>query len=191
MTAPVPPRSGVRRSRTGAVLGGVCAGVARSAGLDPLLLRIAVVAVTLLTGGAGLLAYLAAWVLIPREEPSADELILRGQGEADAPLDIDPTALDRDRDTGDAVEAEGVLRGGQRALLGADAEPVAGILHVGAGHDLSVDGLDRAADVEVRIRRVSFLCRLAGERNQLFRCHEFVLMRGEVAAATSPESCPT
>ncbi len=37
----------------------------------------------------------------PREEPSADELILRGQGEADAPLDIDPTALDRDRDTGD------------------------------------------------------------------------------------------
>src|SRR6187402_2206887 len=38
---------------------------------------------------------------IPREEPSSDELILRGQGEADAPLDIDPTALDRDRDTGD------------------------------------------------------------------------------------------
>ena len=74
MTAPVPPRSGVRRSRTGAVLGGVCAGVARSAGLDPLLLRIAVVAVTLLTGGAGLLAYLAAWVLIPREEPSAADV---------------------------------------------------------------------------------------------------------------------
>jgi hypothetical protein len=37
----------------------------------------------------------------PREEPTSDELILRGQGEADAPLDIDPTALDRDRDTGD------------------------------------------------------------------------------------------
>jgi len=37
----------------------------------------------------------------PRPEPTADELILRGQGEADAPLDIDPTALDRDRDTGD------------------------------------------------------------------------------------------
>jgi phage shock protein PspC (stress-responsive transcriptional regulator) len=49
------------------VLGGVCAGIARSAGLDPLLLRIAVVAVTVLTGGASVLAYLAAWVLIPRE----------------------------------------------------------------------------------------------------------------------------
>ena len=37
----------------------------------------------------------------PAPEPTADELIARGQGEADAPLDIDPTALDRDRDTGD------------------------------------------------------------------------------------------
>jgi RNA polymerase sigma-54 factor len=34
-------------------------------------------------------------------DPTADELIQRGQGEADSPLDIDPTALDRDRDTGD------------------------------------------------------------------------------------------
>jgi RNA polymerase sigma-54 factor len=37
----------------------------------------------------------------PPPEPTADELIRRGQGEADAPLDIDPAALDRDRDTGD------------------------------------------------------------------------------------------
>jgi phage shock protein PspC (stress-responsive transcriptional regulator) len=89
MTAPVPRRSGVRRSRTGAVLGGVCAGVARSAGLDPLLLRVAVVAVTLLTGGAGLLAYLVAWVLIPREEPSAADVQALG---AAAPPRIDVRA---------------------------------------------------------------------------------------------------
>ncbi|WP_347302299.1 RNA polymerase factor sigma-54 [Croceibacterium sp. TMG7-5b_MA50] len=37
----------------------------------------------------------------PPDPPTADELIGRGAGEADAPLDIDPTALDRDRDTGD------------------------------------------------------------------------------------------
>src|SRR5690606_7658388 len=37
----------------------------------------------------------------PREEAPADALIALGQGEADAPLDIDPAALDRDRDTGD------------------------------------------------------------------------------------------
>jgi len=35
------------------------------------------------------------------DDPTADQLIARGQGEADAPLDIDPAALDRDRDTGD------------------------------------------------------------------------------------------
>jgi phage shock protein PspC (stress-responsive transcriptional regulator) len=67
MTAPVPPPRGLRRSRRDGVLGGVCAGIAHAAGIDPLLARIAVVAVTLLTGGAGVLAYLAAWVLIPRE----------------------------------------------------------------------------------------------------------------------------
>ncbi|OYX09069.1 MAG: hypothetical protein B7Z08_06730 [Sphingomonadales bacterium 32-68-7] len=40
-------------------------------------------------------------------DPTADELIARGAGEADAPLDIDPTALDRDRDTGDWSAAGG------------------------------------------------------------------------------------
>ena len=68
------------------MLGGVCAGVARSAGLDPLLLRIAVVAVTVLTGGAGLLAYLAAWVLIPREDaPAAAPQLSAG---ATPPVDV-------------------------------------------------------------------------------------------------------
>jgi len=35
------------------------------------------------------------------EEPTSDELMRAGRGEDDAPLDIDPAALDRDRDTGD------------------------------------------------------------------------------------------
>jgi RNA polymerase sigma-54 factor len=35
------------------------------------------------------------------EAPTADQLIERGRGEADAPLDIAPETLDRDRDTGD------------------------------------------------------------------------------------------
>jgi len=85
MTAPVPPRSGVRRSRSGAVLGGVCAGIARSAGLDPLLLRIAVVAVTVLTSGAGLLVYLAAWVLIPREDAAGTPEAAAGPS---TPIDV-------------------------------------------------------------------------------------------------------
>ncbi len=35
------------------------------------------------------------------EDRTADDLIRQGAGEGDAPLDIDPAALDRDRDTGD------------------------------------------------------------------------------------------
>ena len=40
---------------------------------------------------------------IPREEFTADQLMAQGGGEGDAPLDIDQTALDRDRDTGDGA----------------------------------------------------------------------------------------
>lgn len=63
------------------MLGGVCAGIARSAGLDPLLLRIALVAVTVLTGGAGVPAYLVAWVLIPREPVDATTASVGGPDE--------------------------------------------------------------------------------------------------------------
>ncbi len=38
---------------------------------------------------------------------TSDELMMAGAGEADAPLDIDPDALDRDRDTGDWSAAHG------------------------------------------------------------------------------------
>jgi RNA polymerase sigma-54 factor len=45
------------------------------------------------------------------EPATADELMLAGAGEADAPLDIDPDALDRDRDTGDWSAAGGSMMG--------------------------------------------------------------------------------
>ncbi|MDJ0643799.1 MAG: RNA polymerase factor sigma-54 [Erythrobacter sp.] len=38
---------------------------------------------------------------IPREEFTADQLISQAQGESEAPIDLDTSALDRDRDTGD------------------------------------------------------------------------------------------
>lgn len=56
----------VERSRTDRVLGGVCAGIARSAGIDPVLVRIGVVLLGLVSGGAVVLAYLVAWVLLPQ-----------------------------------------------------------------------------------------------------------------------------
>jgi phage shock protein C len=55
------------RSRKGRMVAGVCAGVAEYSGLDVTLVRVIVAVVSVLTAGAGVLAYLAAWVIIPAE----------------------------------------------------------------------------------------------------------------------------
>jgi phage shock protein C len=48
------------------VIGGVCGGLGRYLGLDPVLLRIAFV-VLAIAGGGGILLYVVAWILIPEE----------------------------------------------------------------------------------------------------------------------------
>jgi phage shock protein C len=55
------------RPTDGRMLAGVCAGIADYLGLDVTLVRVLWAVVALLTGGAGLLAYLAAWIIIPDE----------------------------------------------------------------------------------------------------------------------------
>jgi phage shock protein C len=55
------------RSRKGRMVAGVCAGAAEYFGWDVTLIRVIVAVVAVITGGAGVLAYLAAWVLIPEE----------------------------------------------------------------------------------------------------------------------------
>jgi phage shock protein C len=55
------------RSRKGRMLAGVCAGFADYFSLDVTLVRVIWAVVSLITGGAGVLAYLAAWVIIPTE----------------------------------------------------------------------------------------------------------------------------
>jgi phage shock protein C len=48
-------------------IGGVCAGLARYFEVDVTLVRLLVVAGTLCSGGLGLLAYIAAWIIMPRD----------------------------------------------------------------------------------------------------------------------------
>jgi phage shock protein C len=55
------------RSRTNRVLAGVCGGLAEYFGLDPTLVRVLFLVITIFTGGVGLLAYLAMWIVIPEE----------------------------------------------------------------------------------------------------------------------------
>jgi phage shock protein C len=49
------------------MLAGICAGIAGYSGLDVTLVRVIVTVVSVITGGTGALAYLAAWMIIPGE----------------------------------------------------------------------------------------------------------------------------
>jgi len=57
------------RKRDGRVIAGVCAGLADYFGTDVTLVRVITVALALFTGGAGFLAYLVGWAIIPEEGP--------------------------------------------------------------------------------------------------------------------------
>jgi phage shock protein PspC (stress-responsive transcriptional regulator) len=48
-------------------IAGVCSGLARYFEVDVTLVRLLVVAGTLCSGGLGLLAYIAAWIIMPRD----------------------------------------------------------------------------------------------------------------------------
>jgi phage shock protein PspC (stress-responsive transcriptional regulator) len=65
---PAPKR--LTRSRADRVIGGVCGGLGRYFNVDPLLFRIGAVALVFL-GGAGILLYLAALLLVPNEDQPA------------------------------------------------------------------------------------------------------------------------
>jgi len=75
-TQPLPPEPHqprrLYRARDGRIIGGVCAGLGRYFDVDPIIFRIGAV-VLAFVGGAGLLAYLAALLLIPAEDsPDAE-----------------------------------------------------------------------------------------------------------------------
>ncbi|NLV72508.1 MAG: PspC domain-containing protein [Actinobacteria bacterium] len=58
------------RSRTDRMIGGVCGGLAAYFDIDPTIIRVLWVVVTLM-GGAGILAYLILWVVVPLESPGS------------------------------------------------------------------------------------------------------------------------
>ncbi|MCW3024219.1 MAG: PspC protein [Conexibacter sp.] len=66
-SAPTPGPRRLLRSREDRVLGGVCSGIARYFNIDPLIVRIAAVALAFV-GGAGVIAYVAAFFLVPADD---------------------------------------------------------------------------------------------------------------------------
>jgi phage shock protein C len=71
----VSPRRQLRRSREDKVLAGVCGGLGRYLGIDPVILR--VLMVVLIFAGVGILLYVVAWIVIPEA----------AEGEPEGPAD--------------------------------------------------------------------------------------------------------
>src|SRR5688500_13205637 len=93
LTAPAaadgPTRPPLRRDPAARWLGGVCAGIARQLGVDPLLVRVAFVATTL-AGGLGIALYGLAWVALPADEQAAPQTrrIQTGRGSVEVALGV-------------------------------------------------------------------------------------------------------
>ena len=89
-TGPVPV---LRRDPEHGVLGGVCAGLARHLGVDPMIVRVAFVAAAT-AGGVGVAVYLLAWALVPAGEGADRPLRMRsGRGTVEIALGVALLAL--------------------------------------------------------------------------------------------------
>jgi signal transduction histidine kinase/phage shock protein PspC (stress-responsive transcriptional regulator) len=78
----------LRRDVDHRIVGGVCAGLARSIGLDPLILRVAFVAAA--AAGVGIPAYLVAWAVLPADGAGRAPVarLLSGRGAMEVALGV-------------------------------------------------------------------------------------------------------
>ncbi|MCK9591266.1 MAG: PspC domain-containing protein [Methanoregula sp.] len=54
------------------MLGGVCGGLGKYFDIDPTVIRLFWIVVTVLSVGTGILVYLLAWIIIPEEDTAGD-----------------------------------------------------------------------------------------------------------------------
>lgn len=100
------------RSRD-AMIGGVAGGLANWLNADPALVRIAWALLVPLTGGAALLAYVVAWIVVPEEPkgPVDSTAATRDGAAARAPADDEASA------SAPSTSTVGSSRGGDRTAL--------------------------------------------------------------------------
>ncbi|MFL5909779.1 MAG: PspC domain-containing protein [Gaiellaceae bacterium] len=77
MASAASPVRAVRRDTERRIVAGVCAGIARYFGIDPLIVRIAFIAAAAV-GGIGVVVYGAAWLLMPASAGEAGRVRIRG-----------------------------------------------------------------------------------------------------------------
>jgi phage shock protein PspC (stress-responsive transcriptional regulator) len=66
------------RSKTDVMIGGVCGGLGQYFKIDPTLIRLAFVLLTL-AGGSGVLIYFLLWIVIPREDLADTAQAMNGE----------------------------------------------------------------------------------------------------------------
>jgi phage shock protein PspC (stress-responsive transcriptional regulator) len=96
------------RSRRERILGGVAGGLAEYFDVDVTLIRLAWVMVAL-AGGFGLLAYIAAWIIMP-EEPEAGRRSRADAAEGGEPEIVVPEVEDAGEEADPGTSAEGEER---------------------------------------------------------------------------------
>jgi phage shock protein PspC (stress-responsive transcriptional regulator) len=78
MTTPtVTPYRQLLRPLDDRIVAGVCSGIGRYFGLDPVLIRVGFAVATVLTWGVALIAYPFAWFLIPEGSGGTPEAVLQ------------------------------------------------------------------------------------------------------------------
>lgn len=110
------------RSRTDTILGGVAAGLAEYLNTDPALVRIAWAILVPLTGGAALLAYIVAWIVVPEapeppaaiHEPGPEE-----SGDDGRPADATRAEEPAPQPRGDVEGRAGIVVGVGLVIIGA------------------------------------------------------------------------
>ncbi|MDD1701130.1 MAG: PspC domain-containing protein [Methanoregula sp.] len=60
------------RPKNERMLGGVCAGLGEYLDVDPMVIRLIWVVVTVLSVGTGIIIYILAWIIIPEENTGGD-----------------------------------------------------------------------------------------------------------------------
>lgn len=58
----------LHRSKKERILGGVCAGIGKYSDVDPTVVRLIWIVLSLLSMGVGIVAYIIAWIIVPEEE---------------------------------------------------------------------------------------------------------------------------
>jgi len=81
------------RSRTDSMIAGVCGGLAEYLKVDAILVRIAAVILALTAHGAGLLAYLIFWIVVPQKP--LDESVAEGESAKAVPVESEEGKAER------------------------------------------------------------------------------------------------